>query len=54
MELFICLSRGVVQWSVKVQEPSLYKAVISQELYGILWLWRKVSLWRKASIVTKK
>lgn len=36
MELFICLSRGVVQWLVKVQEPSLYKAVISHELYGIL------------------
>lgn len=54
MELLICLSRGVVQWSVKVREPSLYKAVISQELYGILWLWRKVSLWRKAPIVTKK
>lgn len=38
MELLICLSRGVVQWSVKVRETSLYKAVIIQELYGILWL----------------
>lgn len=54
MELLICLSGGVVQWSVKVLEPSLYKSVIIQELYSILWLWRKVSLWRKASIVTKK
>ena len=54
MKLFICLSRGVVQWLVKVRETSLYKAVISQEFYGILWLWRKVSLWRKAPIVTEK
>jgi len=36
MELFICLSRGVVQWLVKVLEPSLYKAVINPEIYGIL------------------